>query len=56
MTEENQNDDDPELGFENRQDDLIEDAVNSDGEASGAEDDLTEDAMNVDESKTRFSL
>ena len=34
MGEENQNDDDPELGFENRQDDLIDDRANSDGEGS----------------------
>jgi len=50
MSEEDQNDGDPELGFENRQDDLIdsEDASN-DGEGSEREDDeLVEDAGNFD--------
>ena len=45
MGEENQNDDDPELGFENRQDDLIDDGANSDGEGK---DDLIEDPWNYD--------
>jgi hypothetical protein len=49
MTDENQDDDNPELGFENRQDDLIEDMANFDGEASGDEDNSNDDAGNVDE-------
>lgn len=50
MTEENQDDaSDPELGFVNRQDDLIEDAEISDGEASGDWDDSIVDAENDDE-------
>lgn len=46
-----ENGDDPELGFENRQDDLIEDAANSDGEASGGGDDSIDDAGNVEENE-----
>lgn len=40
---ENQNDDDPELGFENREDDFIEEGENTDGEDS-----LIEAAENFD--------
>jgi hypothetical protein len=43
IEEENQNNDDPELGFENRQDDFIEEAENIDGE-----DDLVEEGVNFD--------